>query len=227
MRLTNLCYPKILEVLEMTLSLAENNLEGSFGTTLYKALASLKNLEELDLSFSIVDNSFLQTVGKITTLKSLRLNDCRLNGSIPKAQGKSDHAYLQNLEIRGNDLSGALPWCLANLTSLQQLDLSYNNFIGDISFSPRTSLTSIRELSLSDNHFKIPVSLSSFLNHSQLKYFDGRNNEIYVEELEEHNLGMPKYMFKINNAITISECQICFSCCYYYYYFIYIREDIY
>jgi len=54
------------------------------------ALASLKNLEELDLSFSIVDNSFLQTVGKITTLKSLRLNDCRLNGSIPKAQGKSD-----------------------------------------------------------------------------------------------------------------------------------------
>jgi hypothetical protein len=54
-------------------------------------LASLKNLEELDLSFSTVDNSFLQTVGKITTLKSLRLKGCRLNGSIPKAQGKSDH----------------------------------------------------------------------------------------------------------------------------------------
>nr|TKR98318.1 hypothetical protein D5086_0000204530 [Populus alba] len=72
-----------------TLSLDENNLEGSFGTTLDKDLASLKNLEELDLSSSTVDNSFLETVGKITTLKSLRLNGCRLNGSIPK--GKSDH----------------------------------------------------------------------------------------------------------------------------------------
>ncbi|KAL9398455.1 hypothetical protein Peur_007416 [Populus x canadensis] len=97
--------------------------------------------------------------------------------------------------MSGNDLSGALPWCLANLTSLQQLHMSSNNFIGDISFSPLTSLTSIRELSLSDNHFQIPVSLSSFLNHSQLKYFDGSNNEIYVEELEEHNLA-PKFQLE-------------------------------
>jgi Leucine-rich repeat (LRR) protein len=57
-------------------------------------LASLKNLEELDLSFSTVDNSFLQIVGKITTLNSLRLNGCQLKGSIPKAQGKSDHLFL-------------------------------------------------------------------------------------------------------------------------------------
>ena len=54
-------------------------------------LASLKNLEELYLSFSTIDNSFLQIVGKITTLKSLSLQGCRLNGSIPKAQGKSNH----------------------------------------------------------------------------------------------------------------------------------------
>ncbi|KAJ6922026.1 hypothetical protein NC652_015860 [Populus alba x Populus x berolinensis] len=72
-----------------TLSLAENNLEGSFGTTLDKDLASLKNLEELDLSFSTIDNSFLQTIGKITTLKSLSLHGCRLNGFIPKAQGEA------------------------------------------------------------------------------------------------------------------------------------------
>ncbi|KAJ6912865.1 receptor like protein 21-like isoform X1 [Populus alba x Populus x berolinensis] len=178
-----------------TLHLDENNLEGSFGTTLDKGLASLKNLEVLDLSSSTVDNSFLKTVGKITTLKSLRLNGCRLNGSIPKAQGLCQLKHLQNLEISGNDLSGDLPWCLENLTSLQGLYLSSNNFIGDISFSPLTSLTFIRELSLSDNHFQIPVSLSSFLNHSQLKYFDGSNNEIYVEELEEHNLA-PKFQLE-------------------------------
>ncbi|XP_034893270.1 cuscuta receptor 1-like isoform X2 [Populus alba] len=178
-----------------TLYLDENNLEGSFGTTLDKDLASLKNLEKLDLSSSTVDNSFLQTVGKITTLKSLSLHGCRLNGSIPKAQGLCQLKHLQNLDISGNDLSGALPWCLANLTSLQHLYLSSNNFIGDISFSPLTSLTSIRGLFLSNNHFQIPVSLSSFLNHSQLKDFDGRNNEIYVEELEEHNLA-PKFQLE-------------------------------
>ncbi|KAJ6992535.1 hypothetical protein NC653_015813 [Populus alba x Populus x berolinensis] len=84
-----------------TLYLDENNLEGSFGTTLDKDLASLKNLEKLDLSSSTVDNSFLQTVGKITTLKSLSLHGCRLNGSIPKAQGNRDLEHQRTNMGRG------------------------------------------------------------------------------------------------------------------------------
>ncbi|XP_073262400.1 uncharacterized protein [Populus alba] len=66
-----------------------------------------------------------------------------------------------------NDLSGFLPPCLANLTSLQRLDLSFN-------------------------HLKIPMSLSPLYNLSKLKYFDGSGNEIYEDD---HNLS-PKFQLK-------------------------------
>ncbi|XP_034921576.1 cuscuta receptor 1-like [Populus alba] len=68
-----------------------------------------------------------------------------------------------------NDLSGFLPLCLANLTSLQRLDLS-------------------------SNHLKIPMSLSPLYNLSKLKYFDGSGNEIYAEE-DDHNLS-PKFQLE-------------------------------
>ena len=70
------------------------------------------------------------------------------------------------LHMYNNDLSGFLPPCLANLTSLQQLDLS-------------------------SNHFKIPMSLSPLYNLTKLKSFDGSGNEIFVKE-DDHNLS-PKF----------------------------------
>jgi len=68
-----------------------------------------------------------------------------------------------------DNLSGFLPSCLANLTSLQHLDLSFN-------------------------HLKIPVSLSPLYNLSKLKYFDGSGNEIFAEE-DDHNLS-PKFQLE-------------------------------
>ncbi|KAL9339660.1 hypothetical protein Peur_068675 [Populus x canadensis] len=106
---------------------------------------NLKNLEFLDLSSNTLDNTIFQTIGL-----------CDLN-------------HLQVLYMYGNDLSGFLPPCLANLTSLQQLDLS-------------------------DNHLKIPMSLSPLYNLSKLKYFDGSSNEIYAEE-DDHNLS-PKFQLE-------------------------------
>ncbi|XP_061951254.1 cuscuta receptor 1-like [Populus nigra] len=106
---------------------------------------NLKNLEFLDLSYNTLDNTIFQTIGL-----------CDLN-------------HLQMLYMYGNDLSGFLPLCLANLTSLQRLDLS-------------------------DNHLKIPMSLSPLYNLSKLKYFDGSSNEIYAEE-DDHNLS-PKFQLE-------------------------------
>jgi Leucine-rich repeat (LRR) protein len=68
-----------------------------------------------------------------------------------------------------NDISGFMPPCLANLTSLQQLDLS-------------------------SNHLKIPLSLSPLYNLSKLKYFNGSGNEIFAEE-DGHNLN-PKFQLE-------------------------------
>uniref|UniRef100_A0A6N2KNT5 Leucine-rich repeat-containing N-terminal plant-type domain-containing protein n=1 Tax=Salix viminalis TaxID=40686 RepID=A0A6N2KNT5_SALVM len=178
-----------------TLDLGDNNLEGATlaqGELQYPC--SLKNLQKLDLSSSTLDNSLLQTIGRITTLKSLKLNGCRLSGNIPIAQGLCELKHLKSLDISNNSLSGALPTCLANLTSLERIDLSSNQFVGDISSSPLINLTSIRELRLSDNHFQIPISMRSFFNHSELKYFFGSNNDI-CEEPEEYNL-IPKFQLE-------------------------------
>jgi len=68
-----------------------------------------------------------------------------------------------------NDLSGVLPSCLTNLTSLQQLYLS-------------------------SNHLKIPMSLSPLYNLSKLKTFYGSHNEIFAEE-DDHNLS-PKFQLE-------------------------------
>jgi len=71
--------------------------------------------------------------------------------------------------MRDNDISGFLIPCLANLTSLQRLDLS-------------------------SNHLKIPMSLSPLYNLSKLKSFHGLDNEIYAEE-DDHNLS-PKFQLQ-------------------------------
>ncbi|XP_057987815.1 cuscuta receptor 1-like [Hevea brasiliensis] len=83
--------------------------------------------------------------------------------------------------MSNNDLSGTLPLCLANLTSLQLLDLSFNHFIGNISLSPLGSLTSMHTLQLSSNLFRIPISLLPFFNHSKLNLLNCHENEIYAD----------------------------------------------
>ncbi|KAJ6863702.1 hypothetical protein NC652_040297 [Populus alba x Populus x berolinensis] len=129
----------------------------------------LKNLEYLDLNSSTLNNSIFQVIETMTSLKTLKLKGCSLNGQIATVQGLCDLNHLQELDMSDNDLSGFLPPCLENLTSLQQLSLSFN-------------------------HLKIPMSLSPLYNLSKLKYFDGSGNEIFVEE-DDHNLS-PKFQLK-------------------------------
>nr|XP_034906248.1 receptor-like protein 13 [Populus alba] len=105
----------------------------------------------------------------MTSLKTLKLEGCSLNGQIPTTQGLCDLNHLQELDVSDNDLSGVLPSCLANLTSLQQL-------------------------SLFSNHLKIPMSLSPLYNLSKLESFDGLGNEIFSEE-DDHNLS-PKFQLE-------------------------------
>ncbi|KAI9378750.1 hypothetical protein POPTR_018G144600v4 [Populus trichocarpa] len=130
------------------------------------ALPFLKNLSFSALSSTIPSGGFLH----LRNLKFLNLSYNTLNNnSILQTIGLCDLNNIQELHMYDNNLSGFLPPCLANLTSLQHLDLS-------------------------SNHLKIPVSLSPLYNLSKLKYFDGSGNEIFTEE-DDHNLS-PKFQLE-------------------------------
>ncbi|KAB5514828.1 hypothetical protein DKX38_028734 [Salix brachista] len=101
-------------------------------------------------------------------LNYLDLSDNQIAGWVEN-KGLCDLNHLRVLYINSNDLSGFLPPCQANLTSLRELDLS-------------------------SNHLKISMSLSPLYNLSELKYFDGSDNEIYAEE-DDHNLS-PKFQLE-------------------------------
>ncbi|XP_011009849.1 PREDICTED: probable LRR receptor-like serine/threonine-protein kinase At4g36180 isoform X3 [Populus euphratica] len=150
-------------------SLKNLSLQALSGNIPYRDFLDLKNLEYLDLSYNTLNNSIFQAIRMMTSLKYLNLHGCKLDGQIPIAQGLCDLNHLQELYMYDNDLSGFLPPCLTNLTSLQLLDLSFN-------------------------HLKIPISLSPLYNLSKLTYFDGSNNEIYAEE-DDHNLS-PKFQLE-------------------------------
>jgi len=85
---------------------------------------------------------------------------------------------LEHLFLSANNLKGVLPPCFGNLSSLQILDLSYNQLEGNIAFSHISHLTQLVYLSVSNNYFQVPISFGSFMNLSNLKFFACDNNEL-------------------------------------------------
>uniref|UniRef100_A0A6N2KGT4 Leucine-rich repeat-containing N-terminal plant-type domain-containing protein n=1 Tax=Salix viminalis TaxID=40686 RepID=A0A6N2KGT4_SALVM len=139
------------------------------GTLPFQGFPILKNLEYLYMSDNTLNINIFQTIGKMSSLKALSMMSCSLNGQLPASQGLCDLNHLQDLYLYDNDLSGVLPMCLANLTSLQHLDLS-------------------------SNHLKIPLSLSPLYNLSKLKNLEGSGNEIYADE-DDHDVS-PKFQLE-------------------------------
>ena len=80
---------------------------------------NLKNLELLDLSESTLNSSnIFQTIGTMTSLKTLMLVSCSLNGQLPTSQGN----------LRLMTLTYQLLQPLGSIFQLQSLDLGHNKF---------------------------------------------------------------------------------------------------
>ncbi|KAK1549600.1 hypothetical protein Q3G72_004557 [Acer saccharum] len=146
--------------------------------------------------------SVLQSIRRLTSLDSLSLSNCNLDGTFSDQGGLCEQVHLRKLDLSGNNLKGALPSCFGNLTSLEVLDISSNQFSGNISLSPLKALISIQQLYLSYNDFRIPISLEPFFNHSKLKSFTCKNNDLYPET-ELYSLA-PKFQL---NSIRMSGCK--------------------
>ncbi|GLT41239.1 hypothetical protein SLA2020_153180 [Shorea laevis] len=147
-----------------------------------KDFHTFKELNVLLLDRSSLHNNFLQSIGKLSSLKVLSLSICWLNATLPD-QGWCELKNLEELDLSTNNFHGMLPSCLGNLSYLQVLDVSSNHFIGNIATSPLTNLKSLEYLSFSRNNFQVPVSFRMFANHSKLKVLLGDDNNLMPEPL--------------------------------------------
>ncbi|XP_052199707.1 receptor-like protein 14 isoform X6 [Diospyros lotus] len=174
---------KILEFIDGISSLKSLNLEGnSLGSSVdLTNLENVSHLEELYLDRATLPNDFLSSIGAMTSLQVLSLAWSGLIGTLPSHQGLCELKTLQEIDLSFNGLRGQVPWCLRNLTSLKFLDISNNQFIGNIALSPLANIISLEYLMLSNNKFLVPISFKSYYNLSKLVILESVNN-ILLEE---------------------------------------------
>uniref|UniRef100_A0A2K2B0J8 Leucine-rich repeat-containing N-terminal plant-type domain-containing protein n=1 Tax=Populus trichocarpa TaxID=3694 RepID=A0A2K2B0J8_POPTR len=179
-----------------TLSLKDTNLsQGTFFNS--------STLEELHLDNTSLPINFLQNTRALPALKVLSVGECDLHGTLP-AQGWCELKNLKQLDLARNNFGGALPDCLGNLSSLQLLDVSENQFTGNIVSGPLTNLVSLEFLSLSNNLFEVPTSMKPFMNHSSLKFFSSENNRLVTEPAAFDNL-IPKFQLVFLSLLKTTE----------------------
>ncbi|KAK3410978.1 hypothetical protein EUGRSUZ_J03001, partial [Eucalyptus grandis] len=167
----------------------------------------LTKLEHLDLSWLNVLPSFfeatpfLEAIANLSSLMSLVLEGCNLQGTIPTAifelprlqllnlcfnselSGNLPefplHSPIKSLSLCGTNFSGPLPASLGNLTFLSKFDISSSNLSGNIP-SSIGKLTQLTMLSFKSNKLsgEIPSSIGKLV---QLSYLDLSMNQLSGE----------------------------------------------
>jgi Leucine-rich repeat (LRR) protein len=155
-----------------TISLFSMNLSGSIPAS----IQNLSALRHLDLGSNLISGTLPDEIGRLSALISLSLNSNQLSGSLPQSLYRlrsasiilyenrltgsiSDSISLMfktlvSLKVSNNLLSGPIPRAMWNLSSLYQLDLSFNQFEGTLGAS--TSNTKLRIFYAQSNRLSGP-----------------------------------------------------------------------
>ncbi|KAM3327880.1 hypothetical protein P3S68_033342 [Capsicum galapagoense] len=122
-----------------------------------------------------------------TSMSSLpklkKISNRFLTMQIAANSGLCDLKYLEELSLSRNRFTGKLPPCLGNVTFLRVIDLTDNQFTGNIASSPLSSLLSLEYLLIANNNFEIPISFESFANHSKLKFVSASENSVITFQI--------------------------------------------
>ncbi|XP_078180403.1 cuscuta receptor 1-like [Carex rostrata] len=133
-----------------------------------KELINALNLEVVSLMGSIDSGSSLD-LGYCSSLKALSLADNNLNDT-SSLEGLCQLKNLAELDLSNNNFSGNLSLCMGNLSSLKLVDLSDNHLEINFPSSIFERLVSLRYLSLSGNQLEGTLSMRLFFNHTNLEF---------------------------------------------------------
>ncbi|KAF7843148.1 receptor-like protein kinase [Senna tora] len=186
--------------------LHDNNLSGE----LPLELTELKNLKNISLFYNHLSGIIPQSLGINSSLVKLDLMNNNFTGSIPPnlCFGKQ----LRVLNVGLNQLHGGeVPLEIGQLKKLQCLDVSLNNLTGGINIL--NELSSLIDVNISYNSFvgPVPKRLMLFLNSSPSSFFgnpglcvqclpsNGLNciKTTYLKSCDYGHKGLPRYVILI------------------------------
>ncbi|KAG2653694.1 LRR receptor kinase SERL2-like [Panicum virgatum] len=136
------------------------------------SIGNLTNLETVLLQNNNINGLIPAEIGKLTKLKTLDLSSNHFSGEIPSSVGHLES--LQYLRLNNNTLSGAFPSSSANLSHLIFLDLSYNNLSGPIPGSLTRTFNIVGNPLIcaatteQDCYGSLPMPMSYNLNNTQV-----------------------------------------------------------
>ncbi|KAL5725606.1 histidine kinase osmosensor [Ranunculus cassubicifolius] len=102
----------------------------NFSGSLSPSIGNLTNLQILLLQNNNITGPIPKEIGRLANLKTLDISNNFLTGELPTSLGNLKS--LQYLRLNNNSISGPVPLSLANLSQLAFLDISYNNLSGPI-----------------------------------------------------------------------------------------------
>ncbi|KAI3459731.1 hypothetical protein Pfo_016394 [Paulownia fortunei] len=146
------------------LSLSNNFLTGDFP----KWIGQMNSLEYIDLSNNGLTGSLPTSMGDLKSLKFLSLSNNKLSGAIPNSL--SDYSSLSVIRLRGNTFNGSIPDGLFDM-KLDEMDLSRNKLTGSIPPASSKLFETLQILDLSGNNLMgdIPAEMGLF---SKLRYLN-------------------------------------------------------
>nr|POE92228.1 lrr receptor-like serine/threonine-protein kinase gso1 [Quercus suber] len=159
-----------LNAINMLPSLLELSLCSCELEHLPSSLTSLNftSLNVLDLSYNLFNTSIPQWLFSLTSLTKLDLSFSNLGGKFLDSFGRI--GSLKYLYLGGNHFYGSIPASIGNLSSLKELDLSYNEMNGTIleSFG---QLSNLVKLYLLENSWEGVITEAQLMNLKRLEEF--------------------------------------------------------
>ncbi|XP_076930916.1 protein NSP-INTERACTING KINASE 1-like isoform X1 [Bidens hawaiensis] len=98
--------------------------------TLSPSIGNLTNLQIVLLQNNNITGSIPREIGKLKMLQTLDLSDNHFTNEMPSSLGHL--TALQYMRLNNNSLSGPIPESVASMTQLAFVDLSFNNLSGPV-----------------------------------------------------------------------------------------------